>query len=113
MNSFKKIVGLTLGLALAFSMVTVGIVFSLGDADGDSEVSDWDSVILERYLAGWNVTIDLGELDIDGDGDVTDWDSILLSRYLAGWDIEYFRENNGYEETSSGPGDTVDYGDLH
>ena len=59
-----------------------------GDIDGDSEFSDWDGVLLARYLAGWNVEIPtLDALDIDGDGEITDWDGVVLDRYLAGWDI--------------------------
>ena len=60
-----------------------------GDVDGDGEVSDWDAILLNRYLAGWkNVTLDLSVADIDGDGEVSDWDAIILERYLAGWKIE-------------------------
>ena len=58
-----------------------------GDADGDGEVSDWDAIILNRYLAGWDVDIYLSASDVDGDGEVSDWDAILLARYLAGWNI--------------------------
>ncbi len=60
----------------------------IGDLDGDSELSDWDGVLLARYLAGWNVEIPtLDALDIDGDGEITDWDGVVLDRYLAGWNI--------------------------
>ena len=62
--------------------------YHLGDLDGDSELSDWDGVLLARYLAGWNVEIPtLYALDIDGDGEITDWDGVVLDRYLAGWNI--------------------------
>ena len=64
--------------------------YVLGDVDGDGEISDWDAIVIERYLAGWDVTIDESASDIDGDDDLSDWDAILLARYLAGWDIEYF-----------------------
>ncbi len=61
----------------------------IGDIDGDGEITDWDEVILARYLAGWDVEIpDLTTCDIDGDGEVTDWDEVILARYLAGWDVE-------------------------
>ncbi|MCR5695305.1 MAG: hypothetical protein K6G89_10150 [Clostridia bacterium] len=60
-----------------------------GDADGDGELSDWDAITLERYLAGWNVEIHLELLDLDADEDVSDWDAIMLSRYLAGWNVEF------------------------
>lgn len=65
--------------------VTGGIV---GDTDGDGEISDWDAIVLNRYLAGWNVEIELASADIDSDGEVSDWDAIVLERYLAGWNIK-------------------------
>ncbi|MCR5694765.1 MAG: hypothetical protein K6G89_07340 [Clostridia bacterium] len=61
----------------------------LGDADGDGELSDWDAITFERYLAGWSVEIDLDALDLDVDGEVSDWDAIMLARYLAGWDVTF------------------------
>ncbi len=60
-----------------------------GDADGDGEITDWDGILLNRYLAGWSVKLSsLDGLDIDGDGEITDWDGVLLDRYLAGWSID-------------------------
>jgi len=71
----------------ATSSITV-IDYIVGDIDNDGEITDWDSIILNRYLAGWDVTIDILEsADIDKDGEITDWDSIMLERYLSGWDI--------------------------
>ena len=63
------------------------IEYIVGDTDGDGEISDWDAIVLNRYLAGWNVPLELGAADTDGDGEVSDWDAIVLERYLAGWDI--------------------------
>ena len=51
-------------------------------------VTDWDSVLMDRYLAGWEVDIEEAAADIDGDGTVTDWDGVIFDRYLAGWDVE-------------------------
>jgi len=65
----------------------ITILVSAGDIDGDGEISDWDAIILNRYLAGWGVTINQSAADVDGDGEVSDWDAIILERYLAGWDI--------------------------
>ena len=63
--------------------------YVVGDLDGDGELSDWDGVMLARYLAGWQVEISVLEtLDIDGDGEVSDWDGVILDRYLAGWNIQ-------------------------
>lgn len=61
----------------------------LGDIDGDGSISDWDGIVLARYLAGWDVEIPNPEaLDLDSDGEITDWDGVLLDRILAGWDIK-------------------------
>lgn len=58
-----------------------------GDADSDYEITDWDSVLCKRYLAGWDVEIFSKKcFDIDGDRKVTDWDGVLFERYLAGWE---------------------------
>ncbi len=65
--------------------VTVIPDFIPGDTDGDGEITDWDGVILDRYLAGWDVEVVIEAADYDGDGEVTDWDAIELNRYLAGW----------------------------
>lgn len=63
--------------------------YILGDLDGDFELTDWDGVMLARYLAGWQVEISVLEaLDIDGDGEASDWDGVMLDRYLAGWNIQ-------------------------
>ncbi|MCR5694322.1 MAG: hypothetical protein K6G89_05050 [Clostridia bacterium] len=77
-----------------------------GDANGDGEVDDWDAILFERYLAGWNVSVFTGALDLDGDGEVSDWDAIILNRYLAGWHVEFSTpEPEATEEPSEGPRD--------
>jgi len=61
----------------------------LGDVDSDGVITDWDGVVLARYLAGWDVDISvIDALDIDGDGEITDWDGVMLDRHLAGWNIQ-------------------------
>ena len=97
----KRYITLILVLALIVSMLSTGAVSSsgriisyddseklTGDADGDGEVTDWDAIMFDRYLAAWPAPVDLSVLDIDRDGEVSDWDAIILARYLAGWDIE-------------------------
>ena len=69
------------------SNVTV-IDYIVGDVDDDGEVGDWDAILLNRYLAGWDVEINELAADIDKDGEVGDWDAITLERFLAGWDIQ-------------------------
>lgn len=79
------------GTKVAFSgaSATVNVIDCIiGDTDGDGEVSDWDAIVLNRYLAGWSIGIELAAADVDGDDEVTDWDAIVLERYLAGWNVE-------------------------
>jgi hypothetical protein len=59
---------------------------TLGDVNGDEIVDIKDSALIKRYLAGWEVDIDLTAADMDGDGNVTIKDSALLKRQLAGWE---------------------------
>lgn len=67
---------------------TCGQLYMVGDVDDDGEVTDWDGVLLARYLAGWPVDVPIvAALDVDGDGEVTDWDGVIMDRYLAGWNV--------------------------
>ncbi len=86
---YQRVTEFETGYASEASEGTVVRLCTLGDLDGDEEITDWDGVLLARYLAGWNVDISNADaLDIDGDGEITDWDGVLLDRYLAGWDIK-------------------------
>ncbi len=58
----------------------------IGDVDNSGTVDLADATLLARYVAGWDVTIDLTTADINKDGAVTKVDSVILSRYIAGWD---------------------------
>ncbi len=82
----RSVDGTKVSFSGASSYITV-IAYIPGDADGDGEVTDWDAIVLNRYLAAWDVTVDPQAADVDKDGEVTDWDAIVLERYLAGWDI--------------------------
>lgn len=56
-----------------------------GDVDSDGEITDWDAILLNRYVAGWNVEVVELACDIDEDGEITDNDITLLENYLVGW----------------------------
>lgn len=84
----RKIDGTKVTFESVSTIVTV-IDYIIGDVDDDGEVSDWDAIILNRYLAGWNVMINPFASDVDNDGEVSDWDAIVLERYLARWLIEF------------------------
>ena len=58
-----------------------------GDVNDDGVVDMRDSVLLDRYLAEWDVTINMSNADVTGDGVVDMRDSVLLDRYLAEWDV--------------------------
>lgn len=69
----------------------------VGDIDGDGIVYLGDSILLKRYLAGWDVADQVKNEnlklvgisgDADQDGEVNVKDTILISRYLARWEIE-------------------------
>ena len=62
-----------------------GIIY--GDVTSDGMVTVADAVILARYLANWEVTLDLEAADVNLDDQVNVKDSALLRRYLAEWDV--------------------------
>ena len=58
-----------------------------GDINGDGVTDNTDLALLDAYLAGEDVTVDLTYADIDGDGTAaTVRDAAYLARALAGWD---------------------------
>lgn len=57
----------------------------LGDMDGDNSVDAKDDILLQRYLADWNVYINLEAADVDSNGEVDGRDLIMLQRHLAQW----------------------------
>lgn len=59
-----------------------------GDVNEDGKVNLQDLAVLQRYLNGWDVTINTEAGDTDGNGKVNIQDLALLQRYLNGWDVE-------------------------
>ena len=62
-----------------------GVIY--GDVNSDGMVTVADAVILARYLANWEVTLDLKAADVNLDDQVSVKDIALLRRYLAEWDV--------------------------
>ncbi len=60
----------------------------LGDLNDDDAVTSADATLLGRYLAKWNLLLNLSVADMNHDGVVDSKDKILLDRYLAGWDLD-------------------------
>ena len=75
--------------SLAYAELTVTITDRIpGDINGDGAVNGKDVAALRRYLAGWDVEINVQAADVNGDGALNGKDVALLRRYLAGWDVE-------------------------
>ena len=62
-----------------------------GDANGDGRRNNHDLALLQRYLAGWQVTV-CADADVNADGAVNNQDVGLLQRILNEWD---WKENAG------------------
>ena len=58
-----------------------------GDANGDGAVNARDLVLLQQFMAGWDVTFSFVAADVDGDGSVNARDAAVLQQYVAGWDV--------------------------
>ena len=56
-----------------------------GDANKDEKVNMKDLVLVQRYLNGWDVEIDLTVCDINHDKKVNMKDYVALQRQLNGW----------------------------
>lgn len=61
--------------------------YIVGDVDGNGEISSKDLTTLRRYLADWDVEVNVeAALDINKDGEVNSKDVTYLARHLADWD---------------------------
>ena len=49
------------------------------------KIDDWDAVLLARYLASWDVLINLENADMNDDGEIDEFDYVIMSKYLVGW----------------------------
>ncbi len=58
-----------------------------GDVEGNKSVSSSDVALLQQYLAGWNVSINMKNSDVTTDNAVDNQDLSLLQQYLAGWNV--------------------------
>ena len=57
-----------------------------GDIDANGAINDADAILLMKYLAKWNVTVDEDALDTNGDARVNAKDVTHLLRYLNKWE---------------------------
>ena len=59
-----------------------------GDADGNGMVTNYDAILILRYVNGWDMTpynFNTLAADVDGNGMITNFDAILILRYVNGW----------------------------
>ena len=61
-----------------------------GDANDGGKVNGADLVRISRYLAGYDVKINLSNADATGDGKVNGADLVRISRYLAGYPVKLY-----------------------
>ena len=66
-------------------MPVVEIIY--GDANGDGSVNARDAALLQQYVAGVEVTLDMASGDANGDGAINARDAALLQQYVAGWEV--------------------------
>lgn len=62
-----------------------------GDINADSSVNTKDAILLFRYVAGRDVSVDTAALDVNGDNKVNTKDAVALFRYVAGRDVVLYR----------------------
>lgn len=74
------------GICQACTFEKIDIVF--GDMNNDGDIDDVDNMLLDRYLAGWDIDFHEDAADVNGDETVDDLDNLLFSRYLANWEPE-------------------------
>ena len=54
------------------------------DYNGDGKVDADDVELLQKYLAGWQISFpNWAVLDVDGNGEVDDWDEVVLTQLIA------------------------------
>lgn len=56
-----------------------------GDVDVNGSVVSDDAQQLSRYIAGYDISIELVSADIDVDHETPPRDSMILARHLARW----------------------------
>lgn len=62
--------------------------YAPGDANKDGKVNVRDLGVLQQYINGWDVDIDMDAADVTDDGKVNVRDLGLLQQAINGWDVE-------------------------
>ena len=61
--------------------------YTPGDANGDEQVNARDIALIQRYVAKWDVELNLDAADVNDDEQVNARDIALIQRYVAKWDV--------------------------
>ncbi len=64
-----------------------GVVFV--DVNGDGKVVSSDLTLMQQYLAGWKVVLNLSAADVTGDGKFDQQDIVRFQQYMAGWNVTF------------------------
>lgn len=90
----KSVLALFLAVIMLFSVfpfnashVSAESEILYGDVNGDKVIDEADAELLEKYLAEYDVAINLAAADVNADGIVDLADLLLLKKYLAGQDV--------------------------
>lgn len=59
----------------------------MGDVTYDGKVALADVSLILKYVAGWNVTVELSQAEVTGDGKVNLSDVTRILQYIAGWEV--------------------------
>ena len=58
-----------------------------GDANDDGEVDVQDVLLIQQYIAGWKVKINLKNANVNGDTEADIQDCLLIQQHIAGWSV--------------------------
>ncbi len=107
MRNWKKGICLILTCVFCFSALTAlfpvaADIVLYGDCDGNGKIHTRDSLVLRKYIAKYDVDIDLKASDVAYDGKINAKDSLRLRQYLADYDLVL-----GPTTTAPGPGTEI------
>ena len=89
MKMTKKLIGILLACLMLMALMTVSAFADdilYGDANGDGNVDAKDAILLQQYIAEWDVSVEAGG-DANGDGNIDAKDAILMQQYIAEWEV--------------------------
>lgn len=83
----KKIVSFLMAAVMLMGVAGMTVSAAFGDANADGSATIKDVILLQKYLANWDVTVDPVLADVNKDGGVNIQDVIVLQKLLANWEV--------------------------